>query len=222
MFYKTIAIDTIKNDQELFTAADYKLFKQDIYFANSFLNEIKLNKGDKLINMGMKSESTLGLAAAQRGFFYKYFELSEIMISDINERIADYDVTCKGGNFDAYLGEFSSGPKSVSRSVIPDNSQDCVIAMCGVLSETTSAFNGFGAVGGASKPQEVLEEILRVLKPGKFLVAGSFSGLIRYSEGRRMQDLISRMKKYRFEIVNDYISCGFNYDGILYKVFPRA
>jgi len=148
--------------------ADFRKFyanHRGVQAALRIFKLIGLKKGSCITEVGPDDNSGQAIAARGIGAHYLGFDLSSIKrISDyLNLKMIRSVLDECEGSTQIISGEFSSDCRSVSKN-IPDDSQDCVLMITGVLSDPFPE----------SSAEEVFTEALRVIKPGGKIVVGSY------------------------------------------------
>ncbi|MCX5681268.1 MAG: hypothetical protein NT079_03185, partial [Candidatus Omnitrophica bacterium] len=122
-------------------------------------NVVGVKPGWKMTEVG-NHFAGFSAAAALLGAQYTCYNLESLWANV--DLLEDYSTEEFGGSVSYVKGEFSSGEDSVSGE-IPDHSQNAVVIVTGALSDPAPQSN----------PEEVFKEVLRVIKSGGKLIAGT-------------------------------------------------
>lgn len=164
--------------------------EQQVENVKGILKSHGFGKGMSAVVVGPQIWHQFPLAVVGLGGHYLGFQINDGHAKDkhfdsrMKSVLDQYAVDQYGGSIQQFAGEFSSGKKSISRS-LPNNSQDLVIIPTGALSDPRPESSAF----------EVLEEAVRVIKDGHdILVLTLGSGIGEYE---KMYEVIQRFLKKR-------------------------
>ena len=141
---------------------------RSVQSALTLYKNIGIKPGNRIVEVGPNSETNMAIAAQILGAHYVGFELHADTVNWVRREL-QYEEKFLPRRFEhvkLVAGEFSSGQRSQSKHGqyrLEDRSQDCVLMLSGVLSD--------------SKPElftkEIFEEALRVVKPDAKIVVRS-------------------------------------------------
>ncbi|MCP4652044.1 MAG: hypothetical protein GY858_01490 [Candidatus Omnitrophica bacterium] len=189
----------------------------------SFLNGLGLKSGDSVVDVGIDGTyplGCLGVVTSTLEIDYIAYSLdprAHLMSKDAADIFLKKPFFRKElkGEIKHILGEFSAGERSKSKE-LADHSQDVVMTSTGVLSDLFPV----------SHPKEVLEEALRVVKPGGKIVAGTYGLSTEFKKvDSLIKELLSQPEYEGVKIERQhYVDCrrSLRFSGYVYEVtFPE-
>ncbi|MCB4757388.1 MAG: hypothetical protein LHV69_10240 [Elusimicrobia bacterium] len=131
--------------------------------AVDFLQTIGVKEGQTIVDVG-PPEFIVGLAASFMGARYIMFDLDGQFVEMANDSFKMMGFARNGGAAVAFLGEFSSSPKSISKDKLQDDCVDFVLIRTGALSDPRPV----------SDAGETGQEMFRVVKDTGRVFLGSY------------------------------------------------